>query len=35
MEILADLINLLSDKIIEMNEKYLINIVLSKLDFTP
>ena len=35
MEILADLINLLSDKIIEMNEKYLINIVLSKLDFSP
>jgi hypothetical protein len=35
MDILVNLINLLSDKINDMNHKNIINIVLSKLDFTP
>ena len=35
MDILVNLINLLSDKINDMSDKNIINIVLSKLDFSP
>lgn len=35
MDILVNLINLLTDKINDMNHKNIINIVLSKLDFSP
>jgi hypothetical protein len=35
MDIFVNLINLLSDKINDMSDKNIINIVLSKLDFSP